>query len=227
MGALPEPFTSDRAKAGHFIEAMKTYVHLNRQVPGFKSVMQKINLALTLMHSEKVARWVKNVGAALDELNPDTNDVNELWAMFLEEFAQQYTDTQAAEQARVALESLRMKAPEIDEYIFKFEELCNKAGYTMGNTEVTYLFLKGLLKPILEDVVKGPQVGSYEDLKDCAIQVTRSQELLHNILKQQGGQTGQTTHPQFIPCSFNNGGFRSPLCPDYSGYCSNNYTPNY
>jgi hypothetical protein len=30
-----------------------------------------------------------------------------------------------------------MKAPEIDKYISKFEELCNKAGYTMGNTEVT------------------------------------------------------------------------------------------
>jgi hypothetical protein len=93
----------------------------------------------------------------------------------------------------VALESLRMKAPEIDEYILKFEELCNKAGYTMGNTKVTYLFLKELPKPILKDIVKGPQVGSYEDLKDRAIQVTRSQELLHNILKQQGGQSGQTT----------------------------------
>ena len=30
MGALPEPFTGDCAKAGNFIEAMKTYVHLNR-----------------------------------------------------------------------------------------------------------------------------------------------------------------------------------------------------
>jgi hypothetical protein len=155
--------------------------------------MQKIYLALTLMHSEKVAGWVKNVGAALDELNPDTDDVDKLWTTFLEEFAQQYTDTQVAERARVALESLRMKAPEIDEYILKFEELCNKAGYTMGNTKVTYLFLKGLLKPILEDVMKGPQVGTYKDLKDRAIQVTRSQELLHNILKQQGGQAGQTT----------------------------------
>ena len=193
MGALPEPFTGKRAKAGNFIEAMKTYVRLNRQVPGFESTMQKINLALTLMHGKKVAGWVKNVGAALDELNPDTDDIDELWTTFLEEFAQQYTDTQAAERARVALESLRMKAPEINEYISKFEELCNKAGYTMGNTEVTYLFLKGLPKPILEDVVKGPQVGTYEDLKDRAIQVTRSQELLHNILKQQGSQMGHTT----------------------------------
>ena len=126
MEALPEPFTGERAKAGHFIEAMKTYICLNRRVLGFESAMQKINLALTLMHGKKVTGWVKNVGAALDELNPDTDNIDELWTMFLEEFAQQYTNTQAAERARVALESLRMRAPEIDEYISKFEELCNK-----------------------------------------------------------------------------------------------------
>ena len=78
MGALPEPFTGKQAKAEHFVEAMKTYVCLNRQVPGFESAMQKINLALTLMHGEKVAEWVKNVGTALDELNSDTDDVDEL-----------------------------------------------------------------------------------------------------------------------------------------------------
>jgi hypothetical protein len=81
-----------------------------------------------------------------------------------------------------------MKAPEIDEYILKFKELCNKAGYTTDNMKVTYLSLKGLPKPILEDIMKGPQVGTYKDLKDHMIQVTRSQELLHNILKQQGAQ---------------------------------------
>jgi hypothetical protein len=30
------------------------------------------------MHGKKVAGWVKNVGAALDELNPDTNDIDKL-----------------------------------------------------------------------------------------------------------------------------------------------------
>jgi hypothetical protein len=30
MRALPEPFTCDRTKAGNFIEAMKTYICLNR-----------------------------------------------------------------------------------------------------------------------------------------------------------------------------------------------------
>ena len=86
MGALPEPFTGERAKAGNFIEAMKTYICLNRQVPGFKSAMQKINLTLTLVHSKKVASWVKSVRAALDELDPTSDDVHALWTTFLEEF---------------------------------------------------------------------------------------------------------------------------------------------
>ena len=30
MGALPEPFTGECSKAGHFIEATKTYIRLNR-----------------------------------------------------------------------------------------------------------------------------------------------------------------------------------------------------
>ena len=183
--------------------------------------MQKINLTLTLMHGEKVARWVKSIGVALDELDPTLDDVNAPWMTFLEEFAQQYTDTQVAERACIELESLRMKAPEINEYTSKFEELCNKASYTTGNTEVTYLFLKGLLKPILEDIVKGPQVGTYEDLKD---HITRSQELLHNILKQQGVQM---THPQFIQWSFNNGNFRGPQRPFNLNYQGNNYNPNF
>jgi hypothetical protein len=33
--------------------------------------MQKINLTLTLMHGKEVAGWVKNVGTALNELDPD------------------------------------------------------------------------------------------------------------------------------------------------------------
>jgi hypothetical protein len=146
---------------------------------------------------------------------------------FLEEFSQQYTDIQVAGRARVSLETLRMKAPEIDEYISKFEELCNKASYTTGYTEVTYLILEGLPKSILEDIVKGPQVGSYEDLKDHAIQVNRSQELLHNILKQQGSQSGQTTQPQFISQGFNNGCFWGPPQLFNLNYQGNNYNPNF
>lgn len=115
---------------------------------------------------------------------------------------------QAVERARVELETLRMRPPEVDTYIAKFQNLCHKAGYTAGSTEVIYLFLKGLPKPVLEDVVKGPQTTNFEELKERTIQVTRSQELLNNILKQQSHGNQSTPQPQFQPRGFQGGAFR-------------------
>ena len=65
-----------------------------------------------------------------------TQNIPAVWDYFVEEFEQQYIDTQAPERARVALEGLKMKPPLIDEYIAKFEDLCRKAGYTVGSSEV-------------------------------------------------------------------------------------------
>jgi hypothetical protein len=82
MGALPEPFTGERTKAGNVIEVMKTYVRLNQRVPGFESAMQKINLALTLMHGKKVTSWVKNVDVETDKGDvPIRKEYFQLWYM--------------------------------------------------------------------------------------------------------------------------------------------------
>jgi len=144
----------------------------------------------------------------LDELNPATDNIPALWTMFLEEFREQYLDTQAADRARTKLETLTMKIPFIDEYISKFEDLCRKSNYMTGNSEVTYMFLKGLPKSLLEDVLKAPQAADYPALKERAIQATRTQQLLQNILRQrpQANQTGQTYRPPFIPRSGFRGG---------------------
>jgi len=71
-----------------------------------------------------------------------------------------------------------MKMPYIDEYISKFEDLCHKSNYMMGNAEVTYMFLRGLPKTLLEDVLKAPQAVDYPATKERAIQATRTQQLL-------------------------------------------------
>ena len=165
MGALPTIFNGNCAEAHRFIEAVKSYIRLNEDVPGFRSPMKKVALTLTLMQGENIAAWVEAAGRTLDNLDPATQNIPAVWDYFVEEFEQQYIDTQALERARVALESLKMKPPLIDEYIAKFEDLCRKAGYTVGSSEVTYQFLKGLPKHILEDVVKGPQTGDFIELK--------------------------------------------------------------
>jgi len=182
MGSLPAIFLGNRAEAEHFINGVQAYIWLNREVPGFTLPMKKIALVLTLMQGDKVADWANDMGQALDELNPTTNNVPALWTTFLEEFREQYLDTQAVDRARTELESLNMKMPYIDEYISKFEDLCRKSNYMTGNSEVTYMFLKGLPKSLLEDVLKAPQAVDYPATKERAIQATRTQQLLQSIL---------------------------------------------
>jgi len=86
MGSLPTIFAGNRSEAKAFIDGIQAYIHLNRDVPGFTSPMKKIALTLTLMQGEKVAGWVHNMGQALDELNPATNNIPALWDAFLTEF---------------------------------------------------------------------------------------------------------------------------------------------
>jgi len=201
MGSLPAIFTGNRAEAENFINGVQAYLRLNREVPGFNSPMKKIALTLTLMQGEKVAGWANDIGEVLDDLNPATDNIPALWTVFLEEFRKQYLDTQSADRARAELENLSMKIPYIDEYISKFEELCRKSGYLTGNAKVTYMFLRGLPKALLEDILKAPQAEDYPAMKERAIQATRTQQLLQNILRQrpQSNQTGQPYRPPFFP----------------------------
>ena len=117
--------------------------------------MKKIALVLMLMQGEAVEGWTADVGTALDLLDLAQDNVPALWDQFLVKFREQYQDTQSVERAQAELENLRLKMPEIDQYISKFEDLCYKAGYVQGNAEVTHLFLKGLPQPILKEMIKG------------------------------------------------------------------------
>jgi len=86
MGSLPAIFLGNQAKAKNFINGIQAYIRLNREVPGFTSLMKKIALVLTLMQGEKVAAWANDIGQALDELDPTTDNIPILWTTFLEEF---------------------------------------------------------------------------------------------------------------------------------------------
>lgn len=75
-----------------------------------------------------------------------------------------------------------MKPGEIDQYITKFEELAWQALYTLGDKATTTLFLKGLPAGILVDVFKPPAITTYEDIKERAIQSTKSRIIIDSIL---------------------------------------------
>jgi len=86
MRSLPVIFTRNRSKAEDFLHGIQAYIRLNREVPGSTSPMKKIALTLTLMQGEKVARWAHDMGQALDELDPLTDNIPALWDQFLIEF---------------------------------------------------------------------------------------------------------------------------------------------
>jgi Retrotransposon gag protein len=203
MGALPFIFTGNKTQAEVFLAVVQTYLNLNFDVPGFNSPMKKVALTLSLMQGPDVELWVDSIGRMLEQLDPTIVNVPALWDQFLKEFREHFTNTHKADKAQSKLEGLTMRFPEIDQYITKFEDLSNKAGYVLGHKEVTHLFIKGLPQSILPDVVKTPLNVDYTTYKQRAIDATRLLQLLQHILKQQGGSQNQT--PMQCPLGPNRG----------------------
>jgi hypothetical protein len=182
MGQLPQVFTGDHSQVDNFIKEVKGYLCLNQDVAGFDSPIKKIVFTLMLIKGPDTARWTWDMGNFLDGLGP-TDNIPVLWTQFLEEFRQQFQDTQKEDRAHAQLEGLRMCFPEIDSYIAKFEELARQAGYTTGNSKTMHTFIKELTLSVIEDVLKPLHMQGYHTIKQKAIKCTQLRVLLDNILK--------------------------------------------
>jgi len=181
MGMLPQIFTGNRAKAQDFLDEVLGYFRANRGVAGFESPMCKVSITLTMIKGSEVAGWARDMGQWIDALDPAVDDIELVWEQFQTEFTEQFTDSQQQQRARLDLDNCRMKFPEIDQYIAKFEDLARLAGYTVGNEETINFFLKGLSQSVLEDVMKPPFATTYNDIKDRTIQTTKAKQLIEGI----------------------------------------------
>ncbi len=73
--------------------------------------------------------------------------------------------------------------PFINEYTSKFEELACQANYLAGNPETCQLFLHGLPRHILEEVMRGGALATYQDLKQWAVDAVQSRQTIDNIVQ--------------------------------------------
>jgi len=186
MGGLPAAFDGDHLRADDFIEEVKGFLWLNQDVARYNSPIKKVAFTLTLMHRPQITRWKQDIGNFLDTLDLIHDNIPDVWNQFLHEFAEQYQDSQKENRARAQLENCHMKFPEINDYIFQFEELCRNASYTQGKNEVFHLFIKGLPTDVMEAIFVSPIPADYRGLKDKAIEVTRSRMLVKGILETRG-----------------------------------------
>jgi len=173
MGALPAVFNGDHMYANDFIEQLKAYIQLNRQVAGMGSFIQRATLALTLIQGPLVAKWTRAIEAWLDTLQA-VDDIPVVWDQFLAEFANQFQDTQRQQRAQAELKALCLKWPEINQYANNFERLTRVAGYNLANLETIEFFIEGLPRSVVEDILRPPVPDTYEATKEKAIQSIKS-----------------------------------------------------
>ncbi len=140
------------------------------------------------MQGDKVDEWCKTIGDFLDNLTNQHN-IPALWDFFLQMFQQQFRDTQAYQRAHVDLENLSMKFPYIDKYVADFEKFIRKLHYTLGNKATNQLFLKGLTRLVLINVMQYPTTTNYKNMVQKVVESVRSQLTISNILR-----NSQTPH---------------------------------
>jgi hypothetical protein len=148
-------------KVENFLEDVLGYLQLNADIAGYNLPMKKVAFTLTLIEGPDVTGWKRDMGAWINGMDPAIHNIPAVWTDFLQEFHQQFTDTQSQHHARQALEDLYMKDRAINQYIAKFEELAQGAGYTARNEKTTFLFLKGLPARLLKDVMAPPTLVGY------------------------------------------------------------------
>jgi hypothetical protein len=62
-----------------------------------------------------------------------------------------------------------LKFPLVNEYTLKFKELAYQVNYMARNPKTQQMFLKGLPRNTLEDIIKAGAPFTYQDLKQQTI----------------------------------------------------------
>jgi hypothetical protein len=191
MGSAPTEFDRDRAKTDQFMNKLRHYFHVNATVPSLQSWIRCVAIALTFIKGLTVDEWALNQGDWVDRLDPLIEDIPDVWTNFLLEFRKQFQDTQAEERARLQIEGMKMKWPDIDQYIQDFERVARKAEYPLTAPATIRYFMKGLTKSIVNDIVKPPKVNTYAEIKQQAVDSVASQLLIYEMFKQDKGTTSR------------------------------------
>ena len=132
------------------------------------------------------------MGDWLDTLDPVADNVEDLWTQFLEKYAHQFQDSQAAQRAWNELKNCRMMNNNYDDYVSRFEVLANKAQYTRGSAEMYDMFLEGLPTNFLFDSLKPPTLTTCNDLKERVKSLAQGKAIINGLLRQRvgGGSSG-------------------------------------
>ena len=195
IGTLPMIFEGDCSKAESFLQEFSTYLLVNHDVPALASFIQRITITLTCIKGPEVNWWTKQQLEWLLMLQP-VDDNNSTYQQFIQNFHNHFMDLQKAQRARIELQTLKMTWPEMDEYISKFKGIAHEAGYNPADPNTMQQFLQGLPQSIGQKVLKDTAIRTYDQMKQKAISVTASQQIINALYRWPQGNTPQWSNFQ-------------------------------
>ena len=123
---------------------------------------QKVAHALTYVNGPSIYEWKRSVENWILSIPTPSTPNRTIYDDFEEEFIRSWTDTNEPYWAATALDSLRMKNENIDEYIAVFAELARKALYHENDPAVLEKFKSGLPLDLLEPCMHHDDPRSWE-----------------------------------------------------------------
>ena len=109
-----------------------------------------------------VYEWKRSVENWILSIPAPSAPSRTVYEDFKEEFIESWTDTNESYRAAAALDKLRMKDENVDEYITKFAELARKALYHEDDPAVLEKFKSGLPLELLEPCMHHDDPRSWE-----------------------------------------------------------------
>lgn len=186
----PEPFDGDRAKAEVFLQEFDLCWRINRSHPLMKVPCDRVFLALSFMRGNTwnwVAREIAKIDALTSVANPNgpiPYSDERLWVQFQKDFRDAFTDTTRQQDAEAALERIHIQPQEsIDQYIARFEDLAEKAGWSQTDRGTKNRFQKGLHRAMQKAIFrKDPIPMTFAGWKEAA----RKEASRYALMKSEG-----------------------------------------
>ncbi len=132
-GNPPFEFTGDRERSKAFMLAFQIYRGMNPNADVMTNPYQRTMTFLSYIWGPLIDDWVQEQAQWLvDQIQGGVLQTEEnLWRTIDTRFRQAYTDTAESTKAQHELKSLHMTKDNLDDFISRFQNLANKAGYDL------------------------------------------------------------------------------------------------
>jgi hypothetical protein len=182
----PDVFTGDQATATKFLRQFEMYRTINEDVSIMQEPTKRVITFLSYIRGPLVDDWVATMverrEAAL--AGGTTRTKEKLWKDMVKTFKEAFASATEQQDTQYQLLNLRMHGWELDCYAAEFENLVNRAKYSLTDRATIELFIRGLVPALAQKVMENPTLKPHEmtfdEWKTAATDQQRRSQYIRN-----------------------------------------------